>query len=67
MTDAGELIKLCRKRAGLTQKELARLVGTTHTSISDYEIYNAEPKFCMVMWCLQACGFTLELKEIKDD
>lgn len=65
MRDAGELIKLCRKRAGLTQKELALRVGTTHLSISDYEKMKTEPKFCMVVWCLNACGFDLEVKEKK--
>jgi len=35
--------------------------------LCDYEQGLREPKFITVVWCLEACGFGLELKKRGDD
>lgn len=64
---AGELIWRCRKYKGITMRELAEQVGTSHKMIWCYEHGTVSPRFDMVVWCLEACGFTLELKEPDDE
>ena len=39
----GELIKLARKKAGLTQAELGKKLGVTSAAISQFEKTNANP------------------------
>lgn len=65
--DGGDLIRICRKHAGLTQRELARRVGITAASLWRYETGKDMPRWDKVVWCLNACGFTFEIKEIQDD
>ncbi|WP_300532626.1 helix-turn-helix transcriptional regulator [Maricaulis sp.] len=44
MIDANAIrLKACRRRGGLDQAELARLVGTTHSTISRYESGRLRP------------------------
>ena len=42
--ETGERIKKARKKYGLTQKELAKKLGTTQANISQYEVGNRKPK-----------------------
>lgn len=65
--DGGDLIRICRKRAGLTQRDLAQKVGITTTSLWRYETGRDMPRWDKVVWCLNACGYTFEIKEIQDD
>lgn len=65
--DGGELIKLCRKQAGLTQRYLAQKVGITTTSLWRYETGRDMPRWDKVVWCLNVCGYTFEIKEIEYD
>lgn len=41
----GQLIKLARKKAGLTQVELGKKLGVTSAAISQFERTNANPTF----------------------
>lgn len=64
MMAGGELIKYCRKFRGLTQKELSAKTGVSTHLICKYERGIYEPKYQYVLWCLEACGFKLELSEL---
>lgn len=64
--DSGELIRLCRKQAGLTIAQLSEKSGVDSTSLWAYENGRYMPRFDKVMWCLKACGFDLELIRIKE-
>lgn len=44
LDDQGEMIKRQREKAGLTQKQLAALIGTTSQNISQYERNIRHPK-----------------------
>lgn len=65
--DGGELIRLCRKQAGLTQRGLAQKVGITTTSLWRYETGRDMPRWDKVQWCLEACGYELEVRKIDED
>ena len=65
--DGGDLIRICRKRAGMTQRELAAKVGITATSLWRYETGKDMPRWDKVVWCLSVCGYTFEIKEIRND
>ena len=67
MLDADILVKACRKQAGLSIPDLAEKVGLSECSIKAYEDGRTEPKYCTVLWILQACGFELLLRERGND
>jgi transcriptional regulator with XRE-family HTH domain len=54
-----ELVREARKRAGLTQAELARRVGTSQPAIARIEAGRSQPSFDRVVELLRACGFDL--------
>ena len=64
--DGGDLIRICRQKAGMTQRELATKVGITATSLWRYETGKDMPRWDKVVWCLNVCGYTFEIKEISD-
>lgn len=57
----GDLIKEARKRAGLTQAELARRAGTTQSAIARWERGGVDPGFDTVRRLLRLCGFHLDI------
>ena len=65
--DGGDLIRICRKKAGLSQRELARRVGISCAGLWRYETGRDMPRWDKVVWCLNVCGYTVEVKEIVDD
>ena len=38
-------LKICRIKKGLSQVELARMIGVTNQTISDYERGNSKPSY----------------------
>lgn len=56
-----DLILEARRRAGLTQRELAGLAGTTQSSIARWESGRSEPSFANVVRLLRLCGFVLDV------
>ena len=63
-----DLIVEARKRAGLTQRELAEQAGTTQSSIARWESGRSEPSFANVIRLLRLCGFVLDVHlELYDD
>lgn len=55
----GQLIRIARRRAGLTQAELATRTGTTQPAIARIETGRTEPSFERVVETLRACGVEL--------
>ena len=55
----GELVREGRKRAGLTQVELASRAGTTQSAIARLESGRTSPSLEQVERLLKLCGFQL--------
>ena len=55
------LLREARRRAGLTQHELARRAGTTQSAISAYETGASSPSVATLQRLLAATGHDLEL------
>jgi transcriptional regulator with XRE-family HTH domain len=55
----GALVREARRRAGLTQAELARRVGTTQSAIARIERGRTEPDMARVVELIRACGLEL--------
>lgn len=63
-----DLMVEARRRAGLTQRELAERAGTTQSSIARWESARSEPSFANVIRLLRLCGFVLDVHlELYDD
>ncbi len=56
-----DLIVEARRRAGLTQRELAERAGTTQSSVARWEAGRSEPSFHNVVRLLRLCGFVLDV------
>lgn len=62
------LIVEARKRARLTQRQLAERAGTTQSSIARWESGRSEPSFASVVRLIRLCGFVLDVRfEVYDD
>ena len=57
----GQIIREARRRAGLTQRELADRLGTTQSAVARLERGRAEPSFARVTVAVRACGLELGL------
>ena len=57
----GDLVKEARRRAGLTQRELAERAGTTQSSIARVETGQTSPSFSLVVRLIRVCGFRLDV------
>ena len=55
----GDLMRSARTRAGLSQEQLAELLGMPRSSIARWETDTVEPGFSTLRRVLQACGFDL--------
>ena len=55
----GELVREARRRAALTQQQLADLAGTTQSAIARLESGRNSPSFEQVERLLRLCGFQL--------
>jgi transcriptional regulator with XRE-family HTH domain len=55
----GELVREARKRAGISQAELARRAGTTQSAVARLETGRNSPSFEQVERLMRLCGFLL--------
>lgn len=55
----GELVREARKRAGITQAELAQRAGTTQSAIARLESGRTSPALEQVERLMRLCGFQL--------
>lgn len=56
-----QLIREARRRAGLTQSELARRLGTTQPALARLERGGRSPAFTTVVRAVRACGLDLHV------
>ena len=56
-----DLVREARRRAGLTQRELAERVGTTQSAIARLESARTSPSFELVVRLIRACGYRLDV------
>lgn len=57
--NGGILIREARRRAGLTQAELAERLGTTQSAIARLERGHTDPGYARVAAAVRACGLEL--------
>ena len=60
MTQAADLLRDARQRAGLTQHALAQRAGVTQSVISAYESGRREPSYAMLTRLVKSAGFDLK-------
>jgi transcriptional regulator with XRE-family HTH domain len=61
------LVREARRRAGITQSELARRVGTSQPAIARYERARATPDLDTIQRIVEACGLELRLELAEPD
>ena len=61
-TIASALLVDARRRAGLTQEEVARRAGVARPSVSQYENGKKDPSVTNLNRLIQACGMELHLR-----
>jgi hypothetical protein len=61
------LIREARRRAGITQAELARRVGTSQPAIARYERARSMPDLPTLHRIVEACGLELRLELAESD
>jgi len=61
------LVREARRRAGLTQSELAARVGTSQPAIARYERARAMPDLTTLQRIAEACGLELRLELVEPD
>ena len=64
---SGDLLREARLRAGLTQDELARRVGTARSQISRYERGDVLPSLETLRRLVRACGLDLGFRLFEAD
>jgi transcriptional regulator with XRE-family HTH domain len=63
--DAGPTLRSARKRAGLTQGELAARAGTSQATISAYESGSKQPSVATFSRLLAAAGSRLTVEQAR--
>lgn len=63
----GELVREGRRRAGLTQRELAERAGTTQSAVARLESGRTRPALEDVQRLLRLCGWDLRVALVPDD
>jgi transcriptional regulator with XRE-family HTH domain len=64
---SGDLLREARRRAGLTQAELALRSGTGRSLISRYERGEVEPGLEALRRLIRACGLDLAVRLVNAD
>ena len=57
----GYLVREARLRAGISQAELAKLMGTSQSLVARWENEQVSPRFEKVVRAVRACGLDLSL------
>jgi transcriptional regulator with XRE-family HTH domain len=63
--DAGTMLQAARKRAGLTQGELAGRTGTSQATVSAYESGSKQPSVATFSRLLAATGSRLTVEPLR--
>jgi len=67
MPDSKEIIKQCRRAAGLTQPELSERTYITVPTLSRYETGHNVPSLEILTEIVHACGFEMEVFCFRQD
>ena len=62
----GDVIKVCRQTAGLTQRELAEKTRLSVPQLSTYELNKVIPRVDILDSILDVCGYELGIREKKN-
>ncbi len=62
-----DLIREARRRAGLSQRELAERAGTTQSAIARIETGRSTPSFDTVLRLVRLCGLDLDVMLVERD
>ncbi len=62
-----QLIREARRRAGITQRELAERAGTTQSAIARWEAGGTSPDLDTVRRLVRCCGLDLEVALVEWD
>lgn len=62
-----QFIREARRRAGLTQRQLADRAGTTQSAVARWETGCTSPDFDTVVRLVRLCGFDLEVSLVEAD
>lgn len=62
-----DLVREARKRARLTQADLAQRAGTTQSAIARIETGESSPSFDMVLRLVRRCGMDLDIMLVERD
>lgn len=60
--DSGAIIRRARHRAGLTQRRLATLAGTSHATVAAYELGAKTPRVDTLERILRAAGYESDIQ-----
>jgi transcriptional regulator with XRE-family HTH domain len=63
----GQVVREARRRAGLTQRELAARTGTSQPAIARIEAGDSLPSLERVLRLVRACGFDLDVRVVPLD
>lgn len=63
----GLLVKEARSRAGLTQAEVARRLGSAQPVVARWETGVAAPSFDTVVRAIRACGLDVDVALVETD
>lgn len=62
-----DFVREARKRAGLTQRELAERAGTTQSAIARIETGRSTPSYDAVLRLVRLCGLDLDVMLVERD
>jgi transcriptional regulator with XRE-family HTH domain len=62
-----DLVREARRRAGLSQRELAERAGTTQSAIARLETGRSTPSFDTVLRLVRLCGLDLDVMLVERD
>lgn len=65
--EGGGLIREARRRAGITQRQLARRLGTSQPVIARWERGHRSPDYDVVKNAVLVCGFELRATLVERD
>jgi transcriptional regulator with XRE-family HTH domain len=66
-THGNDLVREARKRARLTQRELAEKAGTTQSAIARLESGRTRPAYDEVLRLVRLCGMDLDVMLVERD
>lgn len=62
-----DLVREARRRAGMTQRELAERAGTTQSALARLEAGRTAPSFDLVLKLVRLCGLDLDIMLVERD